>query len=242
MCSCWDGDPRKRPTFTELRSKFDKMLEKNAENIYFLPVNSDNPRYNPENAPQGMTISVPPVQTLLSPNPAQNRMSLSAFREAYANEFTSNHLSIRPGNHSGRSSAQTSPGQRSQRSVSPSYNPFPRDNTLNTATGTASVYLSRDISHRKTGNLYVKDPSEQLLGVTTQARPTSMLVTSPSTDALSSINNLTSQENGHRHRPSSMIIAPNNEAAHNRNESVSQLAGSAVANGVSGTCTDHVLS
>ena len=68
-----------------------------------------------------------------------------------------------------------------------------------------------------------------------------MLVTSPSTDALNSQNNSNPQENGHWHRPSSMIIAPSTEAADDGSENVSQ-PGSAMANGVGGTCTEHIMS
>ena len=215
MLCCWDGNPNKRPTFTELRLKFDRMLQSNAEYIYFLPINSDKACYNPENAPEGMKISVTPVHAFLSPNVARKRISLCSFRDTCVNEATPSHQSIKSGNLSGRSSGHSSPGRRSPRSVSPSVDPFVQG-ASNAVNRSASLHLTQDASRnvhtKRTANLYVKDPS-QLGGNTAQVRPASMLISRPSESiSSSSQNGLDGQDKEARRRPSS-VITPHNESS-----------------------------
>lgn len=213
MLCCWDGNPNKRPTFPELRSKFDRMLQSNAEYIYFLPINSDKACYNPENAPEGMKISVTPVHTFLSPNFARKRISLCSFRDTCANEATPSHQSIKSGNLSGRTSGHSSPGQRSPRSVSPAVDSLVQG-ASNAVNRSASLHLSQDASRKvhskRAANLYVKDPSQ--LGTTAQVRPTSMLISRPSESiSSSSQNGLDGQDREARRRPSS-VITPHTES------------------------------
>ena len=212
MLSCWDGDPRKRPTFTELRTKFDEMLQLSTD--YFHPVNTDNQCSCPENASKKLASSVPPVPTLLSSSPIQNQMSLGV---ACPNELTSSQSS---GNPRGRRSTPTTSDRIPQHRVC--LNPFPHDSTLRAATGSANTLVAQNKDPSRAKNLYVKDPSEQLLQVSTQARPSKMLIPSPSADAIysHSTSSLVDSHNGGRYRHKSMI-ALNIEAAANENVSES---------------------
>ncbi len=205
-----------RPTFSELKSKFDHMLRSNAEYIYFLPVNSDRPCYQPENAPEGMTLTSP-NQIRLSPNANGNRQS------TYIQMASTSH-SVLPGSDHGRSSGQTSPGPRSPRSISPtSFDPSPSRINPNVAQRSASMLLSRDVVRDKRkrigGNLYVDNPSKKAQEILAQVRPTSMLVSRPSENGEVSIgtgDSITHRTRNHgnsRHRrPSSAGESSNGTA------------------------------
>ena len=46
MLACWNGEPQNRPTFTDLRSKFDAMLAAERKDAYIdLRIDSDKPYY-----------------------------------------------------------------------------------------------------------------------------------------------------------------------------------------------------
>ncbi len=205
-----------RPTFSELKSKFDHMLRSNAEYIYFLPVNSDRPCYQPENAPEGMTLTSP-NQIRLSPNANGNRQS------TYIQMASTSH-SVLPGSAHGRSSGPSSPGPRSPRSISPtSFDPSPSRMNPNVAQRSAGVLLSRDTGkdkRKRTRNLYVDDPSKKAQEIlAAQVRPTSMLVSRPSENGEiligtgGSITYRTSNHSNSRHRrPSSAGESSNTTA------------------------------
>ena len=171
MLACWNTDPNSRPTFSQLKSKFDHMLRSDAEYIYFLPVNGDQPCYQPENAPEGLTL---PTRT--SPN-ANGGNRLSSYVQMQmaptANLALSSPIP-------GRSSGQTSPGQHSPRSISPAFDPSPRHTTSpNMAQRSASMLLSGDAGRdkkKRVKNVYVDNPSKRVQNLIAQARPTSALI------------------------------------------------------------------
>ena len=210
MLSCWDGDPSKRPTFTELKMKFDKMLLLNTN--YFHPIN--NHSCSQENALKELASSVLSVPTLLSPNSTQNRMSLGM---ACINE--SSHSSLNPR----RRSTPTTPGQISRCHVN--LNSVVSDSALRAATGSDNTFVAQDNDPSRAKNVYVKNPSEQLLQASTQATPSRTLRFSPSADAIysqssSSLTDSHGNINGGRYKHSSMI-AINIEAASDKNISES---------------------
>ena len=197
MISCWDGDPSKRPTFSELRSRFDKILQSNAKYIRLLPVNIDSPCYNPENAPEGMTISVSPTQPFLSPNVARKGISLDAYRDPTVNEAT---LSIKSGIASGEASGCSSPGLLSPRRLSPTAD----SHKSASSTSLPFTDANRDVHKSRGANLYVRDPSQ--LGTAAQVRPSSMLIScSPASESSHSQNGSGNQD-GESHRRSNSVI------------------------------------
>ena len=162
--------------FTELRAKFDQMLQTNTEYIYFLPVNNGQAYYKIENAPEGMSLQKSPV--LLHVTPASNQTSSSSPGAGYMP--LSSLLTDKCPNH--MSSHTSLRGQRSPRSLSPSQEHSNRRPSSPAASEQASRHYQRPASvvlanKRQKGNLYVDDPSKLAPGGNggEKARPASML-------------------------------------------------------------------
>ena len=69
MLACWNGEPHNRPTFTDLRSKFDAMLVAERKDAYIdLRIDNDKPYYRLD------TMTTLVVNDAHSPN--QSRCSL----------------------------------------------------------------------------------------------------------------------------------------------------------------------
>lgn len=217
MLACWNTDPNSRPTFSQLKSKFDHMLRSDAEYIYFLPVNGDKPCYQPENAPEGLTVTSPNTLRARSAD-ANGGNRLSSYVQMQMAP-TANLVPSSPT--PGRASGQTSPGQHSPRSISPTFDPSPRHMTSpNLAQRSASMLLSGDAGKdkkKRVKNVYVDNPLRRPPNLIAQVRPTSALIPrQPANGEAASIHsgrsnpNVASsrdesrpRDNGRPHRPSS---------------------------------------
>lgn len=260
MLACWNVDPNTRPTFSELKSKFDRMLRSDAEYIYFLPVNSDNPCYQPENAPEGLTITSPNTVRASSNANGGNRLS------SYVQMQMAPTANLVPASPTpGRSSGQSSPGQHSPRSTSPTFDPSPRHvTTPNVAQRSASMLISGDAGRdkkKRVKNVYVDDPLRQAQTLSTQVRPTrptsAVISRQPANGELSiqsgrsnpnvasSHDDGRSRDNSRPHRPSSAFV-PGVVATNTTNDSANGYvnvsdAGTSIGNGVSGVVVANPL-
>ena len=184
MLSCWNEDPAKRLMFTELRAKFDQMLQTDANCIYFLPVNNGQAYYKIENAPEGMSLQRSPV--LLQVTPASNQTGLPSPAAEYSP--LSSLLHGKSPNCTGSVQGSPTPSraslqrQRSPRSLSPSQEYSNRRPSPPGASEQASRSLQRPtsmllVNKRQKSNVYVDDPSKLAVGgnAREKARPASML-------------------------------------------------------------------
>ena len=68
MLDCWNADPMERPTFTQLRAKFDAMLAEDNPYIQFDTIDSHKPYYNSPSPEDERTIGISDIDEDISVN------------------------------------------------------------------------------------------------------------------------------------------------------------------------------
>lgn len=135
MLECWQEDPGKRPTFFQLRARFDSMLLAEKKDTYIdLQIDVNKPYYNPELAADAEVLDHLLNVGRFSPNPGKMVSATSPF-----------HLRGISPSHS--DFTDTSGSQRSPSPVMPPEKP----------PGAGNNNLQPQSKERK--NVYVDDPS-----------------------------------------------------------------------------------
>ena len=147
MLECWHEEPSKRPSFAELRSRFDSMLMAEKTDTYIdLQIDASKPYYNPDPAMIATEDNFLNVNKL-SPNPSKRMSATSPFHA----------MGISP-SHTDFMELFSTPvrGQGSPRSISPA--PGADKSSEDNPAGADAGGKKK----KKQTNVYVEDPSTQL--------------------------------------------------------------------------------
>lgn len=184
MLMCWNEEPQRRPTFTELRAKFDAMLLAEKKDPYIdLRIDNDKPYYRLDTM---ATITVAGNGLHLSPNPSRHSFTPST-SSGNGNKGGSYECSPKPlctptlsPCHSSCSSTQASPRKLAVTNITPSLTPSPchdsrehtqsvseserreRDDFHEIQRRPISLLLPPDRERRERQNPYVDEPSRQV--------------------------------------------------------------------------------
>ena len=142
MLECWQEDAGKRPTFSQLRGRFDSMLLAEKKDTYIdLQMDASKPYYNPELASDAEVLD---SLLRLSPNPGKMVSATSPF-----------HLRGISPSHSDFTDSPVS--QRSPRSQSPVQVPekSPGPASLQPTKERKNVYVDNPSSVQRAANLLV---------------------------------------------------------------------------------------
>ena len=124
MLMCWNEEPRKRPTFSELRARFDAMLLAERKDAYIdLRIDNDKPYYRLDTsatkAANGLCLSPNPSHHSFIPSPGFGSKECSP-KPLHTPDFSPGHKSQA----SCCSSAQASPRKPGPERLTPSLNSF----------------------------------------------------------------------------------------------------------------------
>ena len=187
MLMCWNEEPRKRPTFSELRARFDAMLsaERSDEYIDLQHISSDKPYYRLD---ASATKAAAANNLHPSPRPSRHSFLLSQFgsRDCSPKPLPTPDFSPSHKSQTSRCSAEISPTRKpSGGDLTPSLNPVGghshhpnvheqtsrrrgRDHT-HEHRRPVSMLLPSDQERRERQNPYVDEPSR--VAATTLAVP-----------------------------------------------------------------------
>lgn len=171
MLNCWNEDPRKRPTFPELRTQFDAMLlaERNDEYID-LRINNDKPYYYMFDT---STTLVAANSLNPSPTPATDHHSILLSQFSASREHSPKPLPIpdfSPSHKSCTSSASVQFSPSTKQSLAPSQNSigghssdaegsWRRRDHAHESGRPSSLLLPRERERREKQDRYVDEPS-----------------------------------------------------------------------------------
>ena len=185
MLMCWNEEPQGRPTFTELRAKFDTMLLAEKKNPYIdLRIDNDKPYYRLDTMAtitrNGLTLSPNPNRHSFTPSTSSGNGNKGGGYDCSPKPLCTPTLS--PSHHSHTSccsSTQASPRKLAVTNVTPSLTPSPCHESCEYTQSTSeserrergdfhetqrrpiSLLLPQDRERRERQNPYVDEPSRQ---------------------------------------------------------------------------------